>query len=87
MGCRGVGVVLYVDEGTNTLLEFHSGYNEKRGESIDTVRVLSPQVRDGVQDLIRIMLYFWVSHYFLRLVDWSLSFPLNPVKTFHVSLY
>lgn len=43
-------MVIYTDEGKDTLLEFHekSRYNAKRGGNVDAMGVLSSQSRDGL---------------------------------------
>lgn len=50
VGGRGGDVVIYADEGKDTLLEFHnkSRYNAKRGGNVDSMGVLSSQLRDGL---------------------------------------
>lgn len=49
-GGHGGDVVIYADEGKDTLLEFHtkSRYNAKRGGNVDAMGVLSSQLRDGL---------------------------------------
>ncbi|XP_074273360.1 putative GTP-binding protein OBGC2 [Silene latifolia] len=49
LGGHGGDVVIYADESKDTLLEFHqkSRYNAKRGGSVGSMGVLSPQLRDG----------------------------------------
>ncbi|KAK9165401.1 hypothetical protein Scep_000592 [Stephania cephalantha] len=49
MGGHGGDVVIYADEGKDSLLEFHrkSRYNAKRGGNVDAMGVLSSQLRDG----------------------------------------
>lgn len=50
MGGHGGDVVIYADEGKDTLLEFHnkSRYNAKRGGNVDSMGVLSSQLHDGL---------------------------------------
>ena len=50
MGGHGGDVVIYADEGKDTLLEFHnkSRYNAKRGGNVDAMGVLSSQLHDGI---------------------------------------
>ncbi|KAK9269845.1 hypothetical protein L1049_025418 [Liquidambar formosana] len=50
MGGHGGDVVIYADEGKDTLLEFHkkSRYNAKRGGNVDAMGVLTSQLRDGL---------------------------------------
>lgn len=50
MGGHGGDVVIYADEGKDTLLEFHNKrrYNAKRGGNVDSVGVLSSQLRGGL---------------------------------------
>ncbi|KAI4388461.1 hypothetical protein MLD38_000783 [Melastoma candidum] len=48
---KGGDVILFADEGKDTLLEFHGRngrYCAKRGGNVDAVRVLNPLLRDGV---------------------------------------
>ncbi|KAL5778089.1 hypothetical protein ACOSP7_011015 [Xanthoceras sorbifolium] len=49
-GGHGGDVVIYADEGKDTLLEFHrkSRYNAKRGGNVDAMGVLSSLLRDGL---------------------------------------
>ncbi|KAF6154009.1 hypothetical protein GIB67_026663 [Kingdonia uniflora] len=49
MGGHGGDVVIYANEGIDTLLEFHkkSRYNAKRGGNVDAMGVLSSQLHDG----------------------------------------
>lgn len=49
MGGHGGDVVIYVDEGRDTLLEFHrkSRYSAKRGGNVDAMGVLTSQLSDG----------------------------------------
>ena len=49
-GGHGGDVVIYADEGKDSLLEFHtkSRYNAKRGGNVDAMGVLSSQLRDGL---------------------------------------
>uniref|UniRef100_A0A5B7BXS2 Putative GTP-binding protein OBGC2 isoform X1 n=1 Tax=Davidia involucrata TaxID=16924 RepID=A0A5B7BXS2_DAVIN len=49
MGGHGADVVIYADEGKDTLLEFHkkSRYNAKRGGNVDAMGVLTSQLHDG----------------------------------------
>ncbi|KAL5557955.1 hypothetical protein UlMin_034166 [Ulmus minor] len=51
MGGHGGDVVIYADEGKDSLLEFHekSRYNAKRGGNVDAMGVLSSQIRDGLK--------------------------------------
>ena len=50
MGGHGGDVVIYADEGKDSLLEFHSKsrYNAKRGGNVDAMGVLTSQLRDGL---------------------------------------
>ncbi|XVE94630.1 hypothetical protein REPUB_Repub02eG0025400 [Reevesia pubescens] len=50
MGGHGGDVVIYVDEGKDTLLELHkkSRYNAKRGGNVNAMGVLTSQLRDGL---------------------------------------
>ncbi|XP_024977284.1 probable GTP-binding protein OBGC2 [Cynara cardunculus var. scolymus] len=50
MGGHGGDVVIYADEGKDSLLEFHKKgrYNAKRGGNVDTMGVLTSQVRNGL---------------------------------------
>ncbi|XWS14522.1 hypothetical protein CRYUN_Cryun35bG0017100 [Craigia yunnanensis] len=50
MGGHGGDVVIYADEGKDTLLELHkkSRYNAKRGGNVDAMGVLTSQLRDGL---------------------------------------
>lgn len=50
MGGHGGDVVIYADEGKDTLLEFHNKrrYNAKRGGNVDCMGVLSSQLRGGL---------------------------------------
>ncbi|XP_015884910.3 probable GTP-binding protein OBGC2 isoform X2 [Ziziphus jujuba] len=50
MGGHGGDVVIYADEGKDTLLEFHtkSRYNAKRGGNVDAMGVLTSQLHDGL---------------------------------------
>ncbi|XVF36034.1 hypothetical protein REPUB_Repub19eG0023500 [Reevesia pubescens] len=50
MGAHGGDVVIYADEGKDTLLELHnrSRYNAKRGGNVDAMGVLTSQLRDGL---------------------------------------
>ncbi|XP_031269139.1 probable GTP-binding protein OBGC2 isoform X1 [Pistacia vera] len=50
MGGPGADVVIYADEGKDTLLEFHkkSRYNAKRGGNVASMGVLSSQLHDGL---------------------------------------
>ncbi|KAL6960244.1 hypothetical protein U1Q18_044337 [Sarracenia purpurea var. burkii] len=50
MGGHGGDVVIYADEGKETLLEFHkkSRYNAKRGGNVAAMRVLTSQLHDGL---------------------------------------
>ncbi|GAV82638.1 GTP1_OBG domain-containing protein/MMR_HSR1 domain-containing protein [Cephalotus follicularis] len=50
MGGQGGDVVIYADEGEDTLLEFHkkSRYNAKRGGNVDAMDVLTSQSHDGL---------------------------------------
>ncbi|GLT54370.1 hypothetical protein SLA2020_275730 [Shorea laevis] len=49
LGGHGADVVIYADEGKDTLLEFHKKgrYNAKRGGNVDAMGVLTSQLRDG----------------------------------------
>ncbi|PON90987.1 Uroporphyrinogen decarboxylase [Trema orientale] len=49
-GGHGGDVVIYADEGKDSLLEFHtkSRYNAKRGGNVDSMGVLSSQLRNGL---------------------------------------
>lgn len=49
LGGHGGDVVIYADEGKDTLLEFHKKgrYNAKRGGNVDAMGVLTSQLRDG----------------------------------------
>ncbi|XP_062165278.1 probable GTP-binding protein OBGC2 isoform X1 [Alnus glutinosa] len=49
MGGHGGDVVIYVDEGKDSLLEFHKKgrYNAKRGGNVDAMGVLTSQLHDG----------------------------------------
>ncbi|GMI90667.1 hypothetical protein HRI_002736000 [Hibiscus trionum] len=49
VGGHGGDVVIYADEGKDTLLELHekSRYNAKRGGNVDAMGVLTSQSRDG----------------------------------------
>ncbi|XP_008466516.3 probable GTP-binding protein OBGC2 isoform X2 [Cucumis melo] len=49
MGGRGGDVVIYADEGKDSLLEFHtkSRYNAKRGGNVDAMGVLTSQLHNG----------------------------------------
>ncbi|KAJ4823872.1 hypothetical protein Tsubulata_030322 [Turnera subulata] len=50
VGGHGGDVVIYADEGKDSLLEFHekSRFSAKRGGNVDAVRVLTSQLRDGL---------------------------------------
>ena len=50
MGGHGGDVVIYADEGKDTLLEFHtkSRYNAKRGGNVDSMGVLTSQLHNGL---------------------------------------
>ncbi|KAJ4702025.1 GTP-binding protein [Melia azedarach] len=50
LGGHGGDVVIYANEGKDTLLEFHkkSRYNAKRGGNVDAMGVLSSLLRDGL---------------------------------------
>ncbi|KAL4566396.1 hypothetical protein LXL04_030511 [Taraxacum kok-saghyz] len=50
MGGHGGDVVIYADEGKDSLLEFHKKgrYNAKRGGNVDTMGGLSSQLRNGL---------------------------------------
>ncbi|KAL1312056.1 hypothetical protein HN51_038692 [Arachis hypogaea] len=50
MGGHGGDVVIYADEGKDTLLEFHNKgrYNAKRGGNVDAMGVLSSLLRNGI---------------------------------------
>ncbi|KAL5705619.1 hypothetical protein ACHQM5_023901 [Ranunculus cassubicifolius] len=49
IGGHGGDVVIYAEEGKDSLLEFHQKkrYNAKRGGNVDAMGVLSSQMRDG----------------------------------------
>ncbi|XP_077253120.1 putative GTP-binding protein OBGC2 [Tasmannia lanceolata] len=49
MGGHGGDVVIYADEGEDSLLEFHrrNRYNAKRGGNVDAMGVLTSQLHDG----------------------------------------
>lgn len=49
-GGHGGDVVIYADEGKDTLLEFHkkSRYNAKRGGNVSAMGILTSQLRDGL---------------------------------------
>ncbi|KAK6938879.1 GTP1/OBG domain [Dillenia turbinata] len=49
MGGHGGDVVIYADEGLDSLLEFHkkNRYNAKRGGNVDAMGVLTSQLHDG----------------------------------------
>lgn len=49
-GGHGGDVVIYADEGKDTLLEFHkkSRYNAKRGGNVAAMGVLTSQLHDGL---------------------------------------
>lgn len=49
MGGHGGDVVVFADEGKDSLLEFHhkSRYNAKRGGNVDAMGVLTSQLHDG----------------------------------------
>ncbi|OVA08704.1 GTP binding domain [Macleaya cordata] len=49
MGGHGGDVIIYADEGKDTLLEFHkkTRHNAKRGGNVDAMGVLTSQLRDG----------------------------------------
>lgn len=49
MGGHGGDVVIYADEGKDSLLEFHSKsrFNAKRGGNVDAMGVLTSQLHDG----------------------------------------
>jgi hypothetical protein len=49
MGGHGGDVVIYVDEGKDSLLEFHKKgrYNAKRGGNVDAMGVLTSRLHDG----------------------------------------
>ena len=50
MGGHGGDVVIYADEGKDSLLEFHKKgrYNAKRGGNVDAMGVLTSQLRNGL---------------------------------------
>ncbi|XAR61703.1 hypothetical protein NMG60_11016200 [Bertholletia excelsa] len=50
VGGHGGDVVIYADEGKDTLLDFHKKrrYNAKRGGNVDTMGVLTSQLCDGL---------------------------------------
>ena len=50
MGGHGGDVIIYADEGEDTLLEFHnkSRYNAKRGGNVDAMGVLTSQLHNGL---------------------------------------
>ncbi|XP_044510304.1 probable GTP-binding protein OBGC2 [Mangifera indica] len=50
MGGPGADVIIYADEGKDTLLEFHkkSRYNAKRGGNVSSMGVLYSQLHDGL---------------------------------------
>ncbi|GKU90025.1 hypothetical protein SLEP1_g4076 [Rubroshorea leprosula] len=50
VGGHGGDVVIYADEGKDTLLEFHQKgrYNAKRGGNVDAMGVLTSQLHDGL---------------------------------------
>lgn len=50
MGGHGGDVVIYADEGKDTLLEFHknSRYNAKRGGNVSAMGVLTSQLQNGL---------------------------------------
>ncbi|XP_041017380.1 probable GTP-binding protein OBGC2 isoform X2 [Juglans microcarpa x Juglans regia] len=50
MGGHGGDVVIYADEGKDTLLEFHKKgrYNAKRGGNVDAMGVLTSQLHNGL---------------------------------------
>ncbi|KAK7280702.1 hypothetical protein RJT34_25769 [Clitoria ternatea] len=50
MGGHGGDVIIYADEGKDTLLEFHnkSRYHAKRGGNVDSMGVLTSMLRDGL---------------------------------------
>lgn len=50
MGGHGGDVVIYADEGKDSLLEFHkkTRFNAKRGGNVDTMGVLTSQLRNGL---------------------------------------
>ena len=50
MGGHGGDVVIYADEAKDSLLEFHKKgrYNAKRGGNVDTMGVLTSQLRNGL---------------------------------------
>lgn len=50
MGGHGGDVILYADEGKDTLLEFHSKsrFNAKRGGNVDAVGVFTSYLRNGI---------------------------------------
>lgn len=49
-GGHGGDVVIYADEGKDSLLEFHtkSRYNAKRGGNVDAMGVLTSQLQNGL---------------------------------------
>lgn len=49
MGGHGGDIIIYADEGKDSLLEFHkkSRYNAKRGGNVDAMGVLTSQLHDG----------------------------------------
>lgn len=50
VGGHGGDVVIYADEGKDTLLEFHTKgrYNAKRGGNVDSMGVLTSQLHNGL---------------------------------------
>ncbi|XP_052203010.1 probable GTP-binding protein OBGC2 [Diospyros lotus] len=50
LGGRGGDVIIYADDGKDSLLEFHkkSRYNAKRGGNVDAMGVLTSQLHDGI---------------------------------------
>ncbi|RVX15086.1 putative GTP-binding protein OBGC2 [Vitis vinifera] len=50
VGGHGGGVIIYADEGEDSLLEFHkkSRHNAKRGGNVDAMGVLTSQLHDGL---------------------------------------
>ena len=50
MGGHGGGVIIYADQGEDSLLEFHkkSRHNAKRGGNVDAMGVLTSQLHDGL---------------------------------------
>ncbi|XP_043712883.1 probable GTP-binding protein OBGC2 isoform X2 [Telopea speciosissima] len=50
MGGHGGDVIIYADEGKDSLLEFHrkSRYNAKRGGNVDAMGMLTSQLHDGL---------------------------------------